>query len=173
MTTRNFRQAAHKLACFSVNFFYEPKAIINDVRHKKKTLNLIEGTISHFPDLSEDFVTSSCDLWLCQILSILDPLWCVTDELIELVQYCYMMDYGSHFALYIACSGIDALMLLEKGRMLGAGLFCEGWSILSKEQQADTAAGFKEGHQIHRECLLLPLCVLTWYMAPTFAPFLP
>jgi len=37
-----------------------------------------------------------------------------------------MMDYGSHFALYIACSGIDALMLLEKGRMLGAGLFCEG-----------------------------------------------
>jgi len=35
VTTRNFRQAACELACFSVNFFYEPKAVINDMKHKK------------------------------------------------------------------------------------------------------------------------------------------
>jgi len=62
VTSRNFHQAACKLACFSINSFYKLKAVINDVRHKKSTLNLIEGTILHFPDLSEDFVASSCDL---------------------------------------------------------------------------------------------------------------
>ena len=59
MTARNFRQAAGELACFSVNFFTELKAAINDERLK---LNLIEGTVLHFPDLSEDFVASVCDL---------------------------------------------------------------------------------------------------------------
>jgi len=37
------------------------------------------------------------------------------------LRYCYMTDYGSHRALYVARSGIDALMLhkLGRGRILG------------------------------------------------------
>jgi len=37
VTTRNFHQAAHELACFFVKSFYgmELKAVISDVRHKK------------------------------------------------------------------------------------------------------------------------------------------
>ena len=40
-----------------------------------------------FFGLTCGFVAGPCDLWPLRISSISDPLWCVTDELIELVQY--------------------------------------------------------------------------------------
>ena len=46
---------------------------------------------SHWPG---GFIAGPCDLWPCKISSISDPLWCVTDKFIGLVQY--MLSLARH-----------------------------------------------------------------------------
>jgi hypothetical protein len=88
------------------------------------------------------------------------------------LRYCCMTDYGSHRAPY---SGIDALTVnwREEECLVLVFYVRADLSFLKSNGLILLQDSKKKIIKFYGECLFLPFSVLTWYVAPIFALFLP